>query len=194
MTKLLSLCVYCGSSEGTGPGLGQQAERLGRLAAERGVRIVYGGGRIGLMGRVANGAKTAGGEVIGIIPEHLMTAEVADTHLTRLEVVESMHVRKARMVELSDAFCALPGGLGTLDETFEILTWRQLRLHDKPVILANLDGFWDPLLTLIHHQVAAGFVGAGNLDYFTVVDRIEDVIPAVEAAAPPQVPTDKRRL
>lgn len=194
MTQLLSLCVYCGSAEGTTPEHGAQAEQLGRLAAERGVRIVYGGGRIGLMGRVANGAKANGGEVIGIIPEHLMSAEVADRHLTRLEVVDSMHVRKARMVELSDAFCALPGGLGTLDETFEILTWRQLRLHDKPIILVNLGGYWDPLLALLRHQVEAGFVGAQHIDYFTVVERVEDVFTAIEAAAPPQVPTDSRRL
>ena len=194
MADLRSLCVYCGSSDGGDPAYGEMAERLGRLAAERGVRIVYGGGRIGLMGRVSGGAKAASGDVFGIIPEHLMSMEIGDSGLTRLEVVESMHVRKARMVELSDAFCALPGGLGTLDETFEILTWRQLGLHDKPVILVNMAGYWEPLLDLIRHQARTGFVSDRHLGHFTVVDRVEDVFPAVAAAAPPRVPTDSRLL
>ena len=144
MTERTSLCVYCGSSRGLDLGHVDCATRLGRGAARRGIRLVFGGGHVGLMGAVADAALAAGGEVIGVIPQSLMVKEVGHDRLTRLEVVDSMHTRKARMEQLSDAFCALPGGFGTLDELFEIVTWRQLGFHDKPVFLLNQDDFWRP--------------------------------------------------
>lgn len=194
MTDLTALCVYCGSSRGVAPSHREAAAELGRLAARRGVRIVFGGGRVGLMGVLADAALAAGGEVIGVIPEHLQTAEVGHSELTRLEVVESMHVRKMRMCELSDAFCTLPGGLGTLDETFEIVTWRQLGLHDKPIAIVNLEGFWDPLLTLIGHQVDAGYVKPQHRALFQVVDSVEAVFETVAAAPEAQRPSAVERM
>jgi len=194
MTDLTALCVYCGSSQGVKPSHRDAAAELGRLAAQRGVRIVFGGGRVGLMGILADAALAAGGEVIGVIPEHLQSAEVGHNGLTRLEVVESMHVRKMRMCALADAFCTLPGGLGTLDETFEIITWRQLGLHDKPITLLNLEGFWDPLLTLIRHQTGAGYVRPQHQGLFQVVERVGAVFEAVAAAPEAQRPSAVERM
>ena len=182
MARITSLCVYCGSSVGAEPHYGDLATTLGRMAGERGIRIVFGGGRVGLMGVLADAALAAGGEVIGVIPEHLQAAEVGHNELTRLEVVESMHVRKMRMCELADAFCTLPGGLGTLDETFEIITWRQLGLHDKPITILNLEGFWDPLLDLIDHQTEAGYVRPQHLGLFRVVNTVDSVFDAIAEA------------
>ena len=182
MTDLTALCDYCGSSQGVAPSHRQAAAELGRLAAQRGVQIVFGGGRVGLMGVLADAALAAGGEVIGVIPEHLQAAEVGHNELTRLEVVESMHVRKMRMCELADAFCTLPGGLGTLDETFEIITWRQLGLHDKPITILNLEGFWDPLLDLIDHQTEAGYVRPQHRGLFRVVNTVASVFDAIAEA------------
>ncbi|OAB60379.1 lysine decarboxylase [Leptolyngbya valderiana BDU 20041] len=179
MTRPYSVCVYCGSSNRADPKLYDSAAELGRGIAERGWRLVYGGGRVGLMGAAAEAALAAGGEVIGIIPGFLHDAEVGHHGLTELLVVDSMHVRKMRMFELSDAFCVLPGGLGTLDETFEILTWRQLGLHDKPIVLANLAGFWNPLLDLIESQVSQRLVREEHARLFTAVDNIEGVFAAL---------------
>lgn len=190
MTTLRTLCVYCGSSDRVAPEHLEAASELGRMAAERGVDIVFGGGRVGLMGRLADGALAAGGQVIGIIPEHLRDWEVGHLGIQQLEVVKSMHSRKARMCALSDAFCILPGGLGTLDETFEIVTWRQLRLHDKPVVILNFEGFWDPLLALIGHQSEAGYVRNENPALFEVVERVEEVFDVVSAAPEPRFPLD----
>lgn len=194
MTTLRTLCVYCGSSGKVDTRHLEAASNLGRLAAERGVTIVFGGGRVGSMGRLADGALAAGGRVVGIIPEHLQDWEVGHMGVQDLEVVKSMHSRKARMCALSDAFCILPGGLGTLDETFEIVTWRQLRLHDKPIVIANLDGYWTPLLALIDHQSKAGFIRAENHALFQVVDQIEQVFDAVSAAPEPRFPLDSSLL
>ncbi len=173
MSRVSSLCVYCGSSRGVAPSHLDCATRLGREAARRGFRLVFGGGHVGLMGAAADGALAEGGEVIGIIPESLMAKEVGHDRLTRLEVVDTMHARKARMAELSDAFCALPGGFGTLDELFEIVTWRQLGFHGKPVFLVNQDEFWRPLITLIEHQVAHGYVNQHAAQLITVVDSVD---------------------
>lgn len=194
MTGISALCVYCGSSNHVAPGYLEAARRVGLEAAARGIGIVFGGGRVGMMGAVAEGALEAGGEVIGIIPNHLQEQEVGHDGLTRLEIVDSMHVRKMRMFELSDAFCALPGGLGTLDETFEIVTWKQLGLHDAPVLLVNLDGYWDPLLEMVAHQAEAGFVRPQHRQLFQVVDGIEALFEALAAAEPPSVKVDSRRL
>lgn len=194
MAELRSLCVYCGSSGGVSAQHLEAAGDLGREAARRGVGIVFGGGRVGLMGVLADAALAAGGKVTGIIPAHLQSREVGHDAVTRLEIVESMHARKMRMFELSDAFCVLPGGLGTLDEAFEIITWKQLGLHDKPVLLVNLDGYWDPLLRLIAHQVAAGYVPGGHLDLFAAVDGIPQVFEAIARAPQPALPGRPERL
>ena len=154
----MRVAVYLGSSAGSRPGFADAAAQTGRLLAEAGIGIIYGGASVGLMGLLADAALAAGGEVIGVIPGGLFAAEIAHQGLTRLEVVGSMHERKARMAELADGFAALPGGLGTLDELVEILTWQQLRLHGKPIALLDADGFWDGLLGFVDSLVAAGFV------------------------------------
>lgn len=194
MTAPRSLCVYCGSSVGANARHREAAQQLGRLMAENGIRLIYGGGRVGLMGLLADAVITGGGEVVGIIPEFLDTREVGHREVTELRVVDSMHVRKNMMVELSDAFAVLPGGFGTLDETFETLTWRQLRLHDKPIVLINFDDYWDPFLRLVDHVVAEGFARPECRELFTVVDRVEDVIAVIARQPRPTVPTEQRRL
>jgi uncharacterized protein (TIGR00730 family) len=154
----MRVTVFAGSSMGARPQFAAAAADLGRVLAGAGVGIVYGGSSVGLMGVLADAAMAAGGEVIGVIPQVLVDAEVAARGITRLEVVATMHLRKARMADLGDAFAALPGGLGTLEELFEILTWRKLGLHDKPAAVLNVAGAWDPLLALLAAQVADGFV------------------------------------
>jgi uncharacterized protein (TIGR00730 family) len=155
-----SICVYCGSNAGGDPAYAALAASLGaRLAAEK-LAIVYGGGDVGLMGIVADAALAHGGEVIGVIPQQLVDWEVAHTGVTRLEVVDSMHERKARMFDLSDGFVALPGGFGTLDEIFEMLTWRQLGLGDKPCAFLDVNGFWQPLMAMLDTMVRERFLHA----------------------------------
>ena len=153
-----SLCVFCGSSVGSKPAFIGAAISLGKTLAENGIRLVYGGGRVGLMGAIADAALNAGGEVIGVIPEHLVAREVAHPGLTDLRIVASMHDRKALMAELSEGFVALPGGLGTLEEFFEVWTWGQLGLHRKPYGLLNVNGFYDPLVQFIDQLVEQKFV------------------------------------
>ncbi|WP_372874617.1 TIGR00730 family Rossman fold protein [Pseudomonas sp.] len=157
---LRSICVFCGASPGAQPIYRQTAADLGRHLAEQGLRLIYGGGAVGLMGVVADSALAAGGEVIGIIPQSLERAEIGHPGLTRLEVVDGMHARKARMVALSDAFIALPGGLGTLEELFEVWTWGQLGYHRKPLGLLDAGGFYGKLGEFLDHQVSQGFVRA----------------------------------
>ncbi|HET6434252.1 MAG TPA: TIGR00730 family Rossman fold protein [Xanthomonadaceae bacterium] len=153
-----AVCVYCGSNAGARPAYAERAAILGMRLAREGLALVYGGGNVGLMGIVADAALAAGGEVVGVIPEQLMRWEVAHTGLTRLEVVANMHERKARMFDLSDAFIALPGGFGTLDEMFEMLTWRQLGLGDKPCAFLDVDGFFEPLMAMLDRMVAERFL------------------------------------
>ena len=157
----MRVCVYCGSSPGHDPRFVAAAQALGSALAEAGIGVVYGGGRVGLMGTVADAALAAGGEVIGVIPRFLEEREVAHVGVD-LRVVESMHERKALMADLSDAFVALPGGFGTFEEFFEIVTWVQLRLIDAPCILANVDGYFDALIALIDGAAAKGFISAAN--------------------------------
>lgn len=152
------VCVYCGSNSGSRPVYAERAAALGRLLASEGLGVVYGGGNVGLMGIVADAALQAAGEVIGVIPEQLVGMEVAHRGVTRLEVVADMHTRKARMFDLADAFVALPGGFGTLDEMFEMLTWRQLGLGDKPCAFLDVDGFWQPLMGMLDRMVAERFL------------------------------------
>ncbi|MGE8466123.1 TIGR00730 family Rossman fold protein [Pseudomonas putida] len=153
-----SVCVFCGASIGANPAYREAAIALGQAIARRGLTLVYGGGAVGLMGVVADAAMAAGGEVIGIIPQSLLDAEVGHKGLTRLEVVDGMHARKARMAELSDAFIALPGGLGTLEELFEVWTWGQLGYHAKPLGLLDVNGFYEKLGGFLDHIVEEGFV------------------------------------
>lgn len=164
----MSLAVFCGSSLGASPAYAAAAARLGGLLADRGVRLVYGGAAVGLMGVVADAVLSAGGAVTGVIPGHLQTGEVPHRGLADLRVVGSMHERKAMMAELADGFVALPGGLGTLDELFEILTWQQLRLHEKPVGLLDVAGFFGRLLAVVDQCVAQGFVPQASRDRLLV--------------------------
>ena len=153
-----NLCVYCGSNAGNDPAYAALARALGARMAADGIALVYGGGNVGLMGIVADAVLAGGGEVIGVIPQQLVDWEVAHRGLTRLEVVDSMHARKQRMFELADGFVALPGGFGTLDEMFEMLTWRQLGIGDKPCAFLDVDGFYAPLLQMIDRMVAERFL------------------------------------
>jgi uncharacterized protein (TIGR00730 family) len=179
MTLPSSICVYCGSSANVAQSYKDAAVHLGREAGERGVEIIYGGGRVGLMGLVADAAIAAGGRVTGIIPSHILEMEVAHQMLTELIIVENMHQRKMMMFERSDAFVILPGGLGTLDEAFEILTWKQLGLHHKPIIVANIDGYWDGLLALVRHGVDEGFIRPQHARLFTEVGDVAGILSAL---------------
>jgi hypothetical protein len=171
-SPIKSLCVYCGSARGTSPRYVAAARELGEALAERRIRLVYGGARIGMMGEAADAVMKNGGEVIGVIPEHLQSSEVGHSGITELKVVESMHVRKKLMFDLSDAFAVLPGGFGTLDELFEIITWRMLSLHSKPIVILNIDGYWDPFQTLVDHLIGAGFAREATRQHFSVVNSI----------------------
>ncbi|MFC7705015.1 TIGR00730 family Rossman fold protein [Plastorhodobacter daqingensis] len=156
-TPLHSICVYCGSRNGADPAFRAAAADLGALIAERNWRLVYGAGDVGLMGEVARAAQTAGAETFGVIPTHLLAREKGKRDLTRMIVTENMHERKKVMFMNSDAIVVLPGGAGTLDEFFEVLTWRQIGLHEKPIFLLNTNGYWTPLAALIDHVIAGGF-------------------------------------
>src|SRR5579871_4507628 len=160
--RLKRVAVYCGSANGTDPAFMAEAKALGSAIADAGLGLVYGGASVGLMGAVADAALARGAEVIGVLPEILSGSEIAHRGLTHLEVVATMHERKARMVKLADAFLMLPAGYGTLDEMMEIVTWKQLRLHTKPCVLINTLGYWDPLLAFLDGAVAAGFLKAEN--------------------------------
>ena len=181
MAEIKSICVFCGSSSAVAETHKDAARRFGAILAENGVRLIYGGGRVGLMGLVADGAAQAGGEVIGVIPDFLERIEVGNREISELVVTDSMHARKAKMYELADAFVTLPGGLGSLDETFEVITWTQLKLSAKPFVVVNNDGYWKPLLALIDHVIAAGFARPANRDILQVVDDVQAVLPALRA-------------
>lgn len=186
MTGIASLCVFCGSRTGADPAYEAATRRLGALMAGRGVRLVYGGGGIGLMGVLSESVLAAGGTVTGVIPEFLVKYEVGSRHVSEMIVVDSMHERKSRMFEMSDGFVVLPGGLGTLDETLEIVTWKQLQLHAKPIVVLDVGGFWRPLKALVDGVVAGGFAHPAVAELFTVVDDADDVFPALAAAPEPK--------
>jgi uncharacterized protein (TIGR00730 family) len=170
------LCVFCGSRTGGRPEYADLAQQLGTALAQRRVGLVFGAGHIGLMGVLADAVLAAGGEAIGVIPQGLVDAELAHTGLTRLHVVGSMHERKALMADLADAFLAIPGGYGTLEELFEIVTWKQLRLHDKPIGLCNVAGFFDPLLTWIERAIAEDFIRPKHRDLLVVGNTIDPLV------------------
>lgn len=178
MGLVKSVCVYCGSRPGHDPAYDTAARQLGRLLARHDIALVYGGGRVGLMGVVARAALEAGGTVIGVLPEHLQEREVAQDGLTELVITASMHERKSVMFQRADAFVTLPGGIGTLDETIEMLSWRQLMLHTKPLVLADINGYWQPFLAMLQGVIAGGFAGEALRDFYAVVRDVER-IPAV---------------
>ncbi|WP_417520129.1 TIGR00730 family Rossman fold protein [Minwuia sp.] len=182
MPDISSICVYCGSSSSADERFLDAAGRLGRLIAEDGRSVVYGGGRLGLMGRVADGALRAGGKVVGIIPDHLHKVEVQHDEITELLVVDSMHTRKAEMVRRSDGFCVLPGGIGTLDELIEILSWRQLGLHGKPVVIVDQEGYFAPFRQLMKHIIDARFASPAIAEYVSYVSTVDDVLEALDEA------------
>ncbi|WP_095162066.1 TIGR00730 family Rossman fold protein [Pseudomonas sp. Irchel 3F5] len=189
-----SVCVFCGASTGVNPAYREAAIALGQTIAARGLTLVYGGGAVGLMGIVADAAMAAGGEVIGIIPEALKNAEIGHTGLTRLEVVDGMHARKARMAELSDAFVALPGGLGTLEELFEVWTWGQLGYHAKPLGLLDVNGFYSKLGSFLDHVVEEGFVRPQHRAMLQLADSPAELLDAMDNFEAPVLPkwVDKR--
>ncbi len=185
MKKINSLCVFCGSRKGDDPAHADAARALGREMARRRVRLVYGGGRIGLMGIVAEAVSDGGGQVTGVIPDFLMQLEVGNTQAGELIITESMHTRKAKMFELSDAMIVMPGGIGTLDEAFEIITWKQLRQHDKPIVLVDINEYWKPFQALVDSIITGGFAHEKVNELFTVVDKVDDIFPALENAPEP---------
>jgi uncharacterized protein (TIGR00730 family) len=185
--SLSSVCVYCGASNDANPQFKQLARDVGAALARHKLTVVYGGGHVGLMGVVADSALAAGGKVVGIIPEHIRAQEVQHLGLTELHVVPDMHTRKRMMVERSDAFVVLPGGLGTLDETCEILTWKKLKLHTKPIVIFNAYGYWDHFLKLVEHLLAEGFENPSTLTYYKVVTNIQDMFAALESNDRPQM-------
>ena len=177
MTKLIhSVCVYCGTANNIPDQYKSAIKGLGRQLAQMKKTVVYGGGSVGTMGMLAEAALDAGGDVVGIIPEHIIKREGMEHELTELHVVDSMHSRKMMMVEKSDAFVTMPGGLGTLDETFEVLTWKYLGLHDKPVILGNIDGYWDHAVELIENMNRVGYTPDHHLEMFDVANSAEEII------------------
>ncbi len=179
-----SICVYCGSAPGHDPRFAAEAAALGKALAEAHIGLVYGGGNSGLMGEVARGVLRHGGHVTGIIPEFLKSRELMLEDAQEMIVVDDMHTRKRLMFERSEAFVALPGGMGTLEELFEQVTWVQLEQHVKPVIIANLHHFWDPLLLLIEHVKTTGFVRPGLAPHFEVVEDVRQIVPLVKSRCP----------
>ena len=165
---LKSICVYCGSQDGIDPAHAEAARAMGDALADRGIRLVFGGGQIGMMGQIADQVLKRGGEAVGVIPKSLMKTEIAHDGLTEMHVTEGMHERKAMMAELSDAFITMPGGLGTLEELFETWTWAQLGIHKKPFGLLNVNGYYDGLLSFLDHAVTDGYVRSGHRDMLVV--------------------------
>jgi uncharacterized protein (TIGR00730 family) len=188
MTAIRSLCVYCGSSMGRDPAYREAAAAVGTLMAANGVRLVYGGGAVGLMGVVADAVMAGGGEVFGVIPKGLFSNEVGHQGITELVEVDSMHQRKQRMAEEADAFLALPGGLGTLEELAEITTWAQLGIHAKPVGVLDLGGFWQPLLDFLDGAVESGFLRPANRELVVRITDVDDVLAVLGGHHTPENP------
>ena len=193
MIKIRTVCVYCGSGSGTNPRFIEAAIALGKALAENGIRLVYGGGSVGMMGAVATAVLDHGGSVTGIIPDFLTQKENALTRVQEMIVTPDMHERKRLMFERSDAFVALPGGVGTLEELVEQLTWKQLGRHEKPVLLANIDDFWEPLFDLLAHMRATEFIRPGLSFDVLRAERVEDILPRLRAALA-GVPDEAREM
>jgi len=193
MPTIKALCVYCGSSGRVAAPYREAASELGMRLATAGIEIVFGGGRVGLMGLVADAALAGGGRVTGIIPARLRDAELAHQGVSKLVIVDSMHERKRFMAQRADAFAVLPGGIGTLDETFEMLSWKQLGLHDKPIYLVDIDGYWATLRTLLDHIVERGFAAPRTRDLLQVVPTVGALM-ATLAEAPPEPGASRSEL
>jgi len=187
-----SLCVFCGSRFGASPGARDTAARLGELLAREGITLVYGGGGVGLMGVLANTTLKAGGKAVGIIPGFLVRREAGHPALTKTVVVETMHQRKYEMFQRSDAFVVLPGGIGTLEEFFEVLSWRTLGLHNKPIVIVDEGGYWDPLASLLRSVVEGGFADRTHLDHVAFISDLKDLLPTL--AAMPRDSTVEKQL
>jgi uncharacterized protein (TIGR00730 family) len=189
-----SVCVFCGSRFGADPDIREMAAKLGELLAREKMTLVYGGGGVGLMGVLANAALAAGGQVVGVIPTFLLKREAGHPALTQTVVVDTMHQRKLEMFERSDAIVVLPGGIGTLEEFFEVLSWRTLGLHTKPIVILDQGGYWQPLSDLLRSCVEGGFVTASHLDVVTVIDDLGKLLPILAAmprSEPPQKELDR---
>jgi uncharacterized protein (TIGR00730 family) len=182
--ELSSICVFCGSNAGADPAYLEAAQAVGRGLAQRGVRVVYGGATVGMMGALADAARGAGGDVVGVIPRAIFDREIGHTGLDDLRVVGSMHERKALMAELSDAFIALPGGIGTLEELFEVYTWAQLGIHAKPLGLLDVAGYFQPLVVFLDHAVRERFLRPEMRTLLAVSDGLDDLLAALEASEP----------
>jgi uncharacterized protein (TIGR00730 family) len=178
-----SICVYCGSKPGDLPAFAESAQQVGQWIGEHGGQLVYGGGRNGLMGIVANATMAAGGRVVGIIPRALVEKEWAHTECTELHIVETMHERKQMMAERADAFLALPGGIGTFEEFYEVWTWRQLGYHNKPIGLLNLNAYYDPMLTFLNSVVSHEFMGPWQMDLIQTHKDVRQLLPDLVQAA-----------
>jgi uncharacterized protein (TIGR00730 family) len=183
MSSIRNVCVYCGASAGSDPRFTQAADVLGAALAHAGMGLVYGGGDLGIMGQVARATLAAGGHVTGVIPKFLMRRENALLEAQDLVLVEDMHERKRMMFDRADAFVALPGGIGTLEELAEQLTWAQLQQHQKPILIADVAGFWRPLLGLLAHMRNFGFLREGNDVHYIVAEKAEDIVPMLQSAA-----------
>jgi uncharacterized protein (TIGR00730 family) len=183
MNQIKTVCVYCGSGPGTNPRFVEAAQALGKIFAENNIRLVYGGGSVGLMGAIAKSVLDHGGAVTGIIPDFLRARENALTRVQEMVVTPDMHERKRLMFERSDAFVALPGGVGTLEELVEMMTWQQLGRHSKPILVANIDGFWEPLMALIAHMRSAQFIRPNLEVDLLKAERVEDILPRLRGAA-----------
>jgi len=193
MSKIRKICVYCGSGPGTDPAYVAAARAFGKILAENGIGLIYGGGTVGLMGEIANAVEDHGGTATGIIPEFLMAKEHARRGEHHLIVTRDMHERKRRMFEMADAFVALPGGVGTLEEIVEQMTWVQLGRHKKPILLANIENFWEPLCALLDHMKNLEFI-RGGLDFdLLVANRVEDILPMLRQAAE-KVPESAKKM
>ncbi|HET7847831.1 MAG TPA: TIGR00730 family Rossman fold protein [Pseudolabrys sp.] len=193
MGKIRSICVYCGSGPGTDPAFVTAARAFGKILAENRIGLVFGGGSAGIMGAVAKSALEHGGEVTGVIPEFLIQREHAMRDGNKLIVTRDLHERKRKMFELADAFVALPGGVGTLEELVEQLTWAQLGRHRKPILITNIKGFWDPLRALFEHMKKLEFIRNGLQFNLLIADRVEDILPTLQAAAD-KLPEDEKEL
>lgn len=180
MSRQKSVCVYCGSKVGKNPENAATAQKLGQLLAERNIRMIYGGGSIGLMGITARAAMDAGGHVVGVITQHLEELEVGLTGVSMRHIEATMHARKMRMFEMSDGFIALPGGSGTLDEIAEILCWHQIGLHNKPCVLMNNTGYWDPLAAMLRAMSEQGYLTPAGRDYFHLANSVEEALDYIE--------------
>ncbi len=193
MSKIGKICVYCGSGPGTDPAFVEAARAFGAILAQNGIGLVYGGGNLGIMGELADAVLARGGEATGIIPDFLVAREHAVKGMHGLIVTRDMHERKRKMFEMADAFVALPGGVGTLEEIVEQMTWAQLGRHKKPILLANIEGFWQPLCALLDHMKALEFI-RGDLNFdLLVTDKVEDILPMLRKAAE-AVPDDAKRM